>query len=58
MTKVGGIQKIMVLWQAVFLVAFAARDGSTVKSHSTMLQRLSRQISPDYYTNYTTSYAG
>ena len=29
---------------------FAARDGSTVKSHSTILQRLHRQISLDYYT--------
>ena len=29
---------------------FAARDGSAVKSHSTVLQRLCRQISLDYYT--------
>ena len=29
---------------------FAARDGSAVKPHSTILQRLRRQISPDYYT--------
>ena len=29
---------------------FAARDGSAVKSHSTILQRLRRQISLDYYT--------
>ena len=29
---------------------FAARDGSAVKSHSTILQRLRRQISPDHYT--------
>ena len=29
---------------------FAARDSSAVKSHSTILQRLRRQISPDYYT--------
>ena len=28
----------------------AARDGSAVKSHSTILQRLRRQISLDYYT--------
>ena len=31
-------------------VGFAARDGSAVKSHSTILQRLRRQISLDYYT--------
>ena len=30
---------------------FAAGDGSAVKSHSTTLQRLRRQISHDYYTN-------
>ena len=48
MTKVGGIRKIMFLWQAVFLVA--SRDGSAVKSQSTILQRLRRQISLDYYT--------
>jgi len=29
---------------------FAARDGFAVKSHSTILQRLRRQISLDYYT--------
>ena len=29
---------------------FAARDGSAVKSHSTILQRLRRQISLDYCT--------
>ena len=29
---------------------FAALDGSAVKSHSTILQRLHRQISLDYYT--------
>ena len=29
---------------------FAARDGSAVKSYSTILQRLRRQISLDYYT--------
>ena len=29
---------------------FAASDGSAVKSHSTILQRLRRQISIDYYT--------
>ena len=29
---------------------FAARDSSAVKSHSTILQRLRRQISLDYYT--------
>ena len=29
---------------------FAACDGSAVKSHSTILQRLRRQISLDYYT--------
>ena len=29
---------------------FAARDGSAVKSHSTILQRLRRQISLDHYT--------
>ena len=29
---------------------FAARDGSAVKSHSTILQRLRRQISLNYYT--------
>ena len=29
---------------------FAARDGSSVKSYSTILQRLRRQISLDYYT--------
>ena len=29
---------------------FAARDGSAVKCHSTILQRLRRQISLDYYT--------
>ena len=29
---------------------FAARDGSAVKSYSTTLQRLRRQISLDYYT--------
>ena len=29
---------------------FAARGGSAVKSHSTILQRLRRQISLDYYT--------
>ena len=29
---------------------FAARDGSAVKSHSTILQRLHCQISLDYYT--------
>ena len=29
---------------------FSARDGSAVKSHSTILQRLRRQISLDYYT--------
>ena len=28
----------------------ASRDGSAVKSHSTILQRLRRQISLDYYT--------
>ena len=28
---------------------FAARDGSAVKSYSTILQRLRRQISLDYY---------
>ena len=28
---------------------FTARDGYAVKSHSTILQRLRRQISPDYY---------
>ena len=27
-----------------------ARDGSAIKSHSTILQRLCRQISLDYYT--------
>ena len=31
-------------------LGFAARDGSAVKSHSTILQRLRRQISLDYYT--------
>ena len=31
-------------------VEIAARDGSAVKSHSTILQRLRRQISLDYYT--------
>ena len=31
------------------LRGFAARDGSAVKSHSTILQRLRRQISLDYY---------
>ena len=30
--------------------SFAARDGSAVKSHSTILQRLRRQISLDYCT--------
>ena len=36
---------------AVFLSrGFAASDGSAVKSHSTILQRLRRQISLDYYT--------
>ena len=44
-TKVGGIRKIMVLWQAVFLAASPVRDGSAVKSHSTILQRLRRLIS-------------
>ena len=34
----------------VFLRGFAARDGSAVKSDSTILQRLRRQISLDYYT--------
>ena len=29
---------------------FAARDGCAVKSHSTILQRLRRQISLNYYT--------
>ena len=29
---------------------FAVRDGSAVKSHSTILQQLRRQISLDYYT--------
>ena len=29
---------------------FAARDGYAVKSHSTILQRLRRQMSLDYYT--------
>ena len=29
---------------------FAARHGSAVESHSTILQRLRRQISLDYYT--------
>ena len=29
---------------------FATRDSSAVKSHSTILQRLRRQISLDYYT--------
>ena len=29
---------------------FAARDGSAVKFHSTMLKRIRRQISLDYYT--------
>ena len=29
---------------------FAARDGSAVKSHSNILQRLRRQISLNYYT--------
>ena len=29
---------------------FAAHDGSVIKSHSTILQRLRRQISLDYYT--------
>ena len=29
---------------------FAARDGSAVKSHSTILQQLRHQISLDYYT--------
>ena len=39
MTKVGGILKIMVLWQAVFLAASPlARDGSAAKSHSTATQ--------------------
>ena len=40
----GGIRKITVLWQAVFLAA------SAVKSHSTIVQRLRCQISLDYYT--------
>ena len=35
----------------------AARDSSAVKSHSTILQRLRRQISLDYYAR-TASYAG
>ena len=30
--------------------SFAVRDGSAVKSHSNILQRLRRQISLDYYT--------
>ena len=30
--------------------SLAARDGSAVKSHSTILQRLRRQISLDYHT--------
>ena len=30
--------------------AVAARDGSAVKSYSTILQRLRRQMSLDYYT--------
>jgi len=30
--------------------SFAARDGSAIKSHSTILQRLRRQISLNYYT--------
>ena len=38
MIKVGGIRKIMVLWQAVFL-----------KSHSTILQRLRRQCYPCHW---------
>ena len=29
---------------------FAARDGSAFKTHSTILQRLRRQNSLDYYT--------
>ena len=29
---------------------FAARDGSAVKSHSNILQRLRCQVSRDYYT--------
>ena len=35
--------------EAVFLAVFLARDGSAVKSHSTILRRLRRQISLDYY---------
>ena len=58
----GGIRKIMVLWQAVFLAASPLvtappsnltrlyYNGSAAKSHSTILQRLCRQISLDYYT--------
>ena len=50
MTKVGGIQKIMVLWQAVFLVALLlvtappsnltrlCYNGSAAKSHPTTTQ--------------------
>ena len=49
MTKVGGIRKIMILAGGISR-GFAARDGSAVKSHSTILQRLRRQISLDYFT--------
>ena len=60
MTKVGGIRKLMVLLQAVFLAASPLvmappsnltrlyYNGSAVKSYSTILQRLRRQISLDY----------
>ena len=51
MIKVGGIRKMMVLRQAVFLVASQLiNDGSTIKSHSTLLQRPHCQISLYYYT--------
>ena len=36
--------------EVVISHGFAARDGSAVKSHSTILQRPRRQISLNYYT--------
>ena len=51
MTKVDGIRKIMVLWQAVFLAGspLVTAPPSSLKC-STILQRLRRQIALDYYT--------
>ena len=50
MTKVGGIQKNHGSVAGCMSRGFAARDGSAVKSYSTILQRLRRQISLHYYT--------